>query len=587
MQTNSSPASTVTIRPKAKVNSSATPSRKAMSVVSTSAKSSSSSVRVTSSKPSTPRAVSPFKPMTAQVASQSSSSRSSPTHQPKVRATVRTTRPHTAHSELEVPGPRRRSITNVASDAGPLNRERTRHGSISLHHASSLAVLHRSQPPSRSPSPTYRRAPSPSSKTDIGLSSAGAPKVRAKVSNLAKQFNEQPPVPPLPISPSSLRTTRARAPSISNLPSPSSSSPSSTFYPITTASPAANPHRFAPSRPSPPPIHKQQFQAFRTLDDGYALSPKPLGLGIMAKIDPALVPLPPNSPPISAVSISSRSSISRSSVSYSADSALSLPGPSTNGSTAYDASSLNLPLGDDHDVTGDGGSPSDSSQLGQDEDSDAYPHDHHIKATAKTNRKIEDLKITNRSLLAINASLESAKHRQAKELRELRRKLRESRLILPPRTYRAVKSSLEPGEEDEEDDDDDDDDDEGVDPGSGDAAYNRVKSLIEDLLESGKRALESKPDPFEGSGKNVAKVLSPDEQQSWRDGAGDNSDFDIHPVEDQSDADHPDSSILSPSSVTVTQSVSNFDSEEEVEAMTLPSSPPSPSLPPILITESP
>jgi len=64
-----------------------------------------------------------------------------------------------------------------------------------------------------------------------------------------------------------------------------------------------------------------------------------------------------------------------------------------------------------------------------------------------------DLEITNRSLLAINASLEKTKARQAQEIRELRRKLRETRLMLPPLTYRAVKSSLDPGEvgDDEED----------------------------------------------------------------------------------------------------------------------------------------
>ena len=41
--------------------------------------------------------------------------------------------------------------------------------------------------------------------------------------------------------------------------------------------------------------------------------------------------------------------------------------------------------------------------------------------------QIEDLEITNRSLMVINASLEAAKHRQAKEIRDLRRRLRESR----------------------------------------------------------------------------------------------------------------------------------------------------------------
>ena len=56
--------------------------------------------------------------------------------------------------------------------------------------------------------------------------------------------------------------------------------------------------------------------------------------------------------------------------------------------------------------------------------------------------QIADLEITNRSLLSINSTLEATKHRQAKEIRELRRKLRESRLVLPPSAFKAVKSSI-------------------------------------------------------------------------------------------------------------------------------------------------
>ena len=51
------------------------------------------------------------------------------------------------------------------------------------------------------------------------------------------------------------------------------------------------------------------------------------------------------------------------------------------------------------------------------------------------------MEITNKSLLAINASLEAAKHKQAKEIRDLRRRLRETRLSLPPRVYKELRSS--------------------------------------------------------------------------------------------------------------------------------------------------
>jgi hypothetical protein len=145
------------------------------------------------------------------------------------------------------------------------------------------------------------------------------------------------------------------------------------------------------------------------------------------------------------------------------------------------------------------------------------------------------LEITNRSLLAINASLEKTKDRQAKEIRELKRKLRESRLILPPRAYRAVKSSLDPEEagddeediessDDNDDDDDDDDDDESVTgngtarKGSSDETYGRIKLLINNLLKSGMQALEdTKENHIEI--KSGTKVLTAEEVETWRDSA--------------------------------------------------------------------
>lgn len=89
------------------------------------------------------------------------------------------------------------------------------------------------------------------------------------------------------------------------------------------------------------------------------------------------------------------------------------------------------------------------------------------------------MEITNRSLLTINATLEATKHRQAKEIQNLRRRLRESRLILPPSTYRAVKSSIvedEPSaEEEEEDDDEEDEEEQAVVEGKTDETYRRVR----------------------------------------------------------------------------------------------------------------
>ena len=137
--------------------------------------------------------------------------------------------------------------------------------------------------------------------------------------------------------------------------------------------------------------------------------------------------------------------------------------------------------------------------------------------------QIEDLEITNRSLLAINAALETTKHRQANEIRELRRKLRESRLMLPPRAFRAIKSSLGPedvaddediGEDGNDNDDDDDDDDEH------DETYGRIKGILENMLETGRRALRAEPRDFDKPGGGV-KVLSAEEVRSWRGNMGD------------------------------------------------------------------
>ena len=241
-------------------------------------------------------------------------------------------------------------------------------------------------------------------------------------------------------------------------------------------------------------------------------------------------------------------------MSFSSHSSKDTQGSSVSGSTAPTPSShlygINLTR-DEHilgsgpafdvDDTCDPSSPSHSpdSSVAYVEDSDRK-----IRAEAKTNRKvknylficssathrspipqIEDLEITNRSLLAINAALETTKHKQANEIRELRRKLRESRLMLPPRAFRAIKSSL--GPEDVADDEDIDDDGKDDDDGDGDGdddehdeTYSRIKGILEDLLEMGRRALRAEPRDFEKQGSGV-KVLSAEEVRSWRGNMGD------------------------------------------------------------------
>lgn len=208
------------------------------------------------------------------------------------------------------------------------------------------------------------------------------------------------------------------------------------------------------------------------------------------------------------------------------------------------------------------------------------------------------MEITNRSLLAINTTLEATKHRQAKEIRDLRRKLRESILILPPVAYHAAKTSMaEDGilkeEEDEEDEGNEDDPEEQAFlEGNTDESYRRVKSLIEVLIESGRRALESTPEDFAGSGTHGTKVLSEEEARTWR---GDDPDT-RSLLEDRDDAsfitlesagDDGSSRPLSPSRAAASDDLTST-SEDEVEASLIMSSDDSAdntsALPPITVT---
>ncbi|KAG9314117.1 hypothetical protein JVU11DRAFT_4900 [Chiua virens] len=206
-----------------------------------------------------------------------------------------------------------------------------------------------------------------------------------------------------------------------------------------------------------------------------------------------------------------------------------------------------------------------------DSDTESDGSERQLRAEAKTNRKIADLEITNRSLLAINASLETIKNRQAKEIRDLRRKLRESRLTLPPRTYKAVKSVLE-----EERGNEDEDEDSDVEEDETDETYQRVRGLIDNLIESGKRTLEMRPEDLRAS--LATKVLNADELRSWADFEQDsrtNKDTDDQTIHSR----HPSPSLLA---VPDSGNVSSAESDGE---LTSDSRGPS-ALPPITITHT-
>ncbi|KAI0640048.1 hypothetical protein C8Q77DRAFT_1214387 [Trametes polyzona] len=585
------------VRPKAKVNSSANiQTRKAPSVVSPPP----SNRTPHSAIPS--RAPSPFKP--TQTRTQNASPAGAAV---KARLGARI---NGANSTSPLPEHRQRALTSATADSPSYMR--TRKGSTSSHLLSSPSHTELSTASSPARSALSLQVDETSSSVSAAPRSPAASsanmRVKAKLSRVAEPGVHSPPS--LPSSAHHVNRP-ARVPSISNLnlspplmPSSPNHSPSST-----ASSPSGQP-RFATTREMRPHSYQppKSYQAFVPNDDlairygsGYS------NHTVSAKVDPTSVPLPPQSPPISTLSFSSRSSASRSSASYESQSSGSRSTAPTlhshvNGqSHARQGSRSSQPRASldglgirSEPVTRE---PSSTSEAEYADDFDSEPAHHmdeteddserKLKAEAKSNRKIADLEITNRSLLAINSSLEATKHKQAKEIRELRRKLRESRLILPPPAYRAVKSSLthddEEGDEEEEEEEDDEDDADIIE-GKDDDAYRRVKVMIDGLLESCRRALESKPEDFmEGPRSGVAKVLTEEEVRHWR---GDN-DTETRSTLDADDASFVDSRPLTPSRVAVPGSDDELDSEGEVEASLLePDIAPLTPLPPITITPS-
>ena len=107
--------------------------------------------------------------------------------------------------------------------------------------------------------------------------------------------------------------------------------------------------------------------------------------------------------------------------------------------------------------------------------------------------------------------------------------------------------------------------------------------MIEGLLDSGRRALESKPEDFVGTGKGGAKVLTAEEVRNWR---GDDNETETRSVLG-ADPSPSSSRPLTPSRVAVPDSDDGLDSEDEVEAtLDEPDSRPPAPLPPITITPS-
>lgn len=179
--------------------------------------------------------------------------------------------------------------------------------------------------------------------------------------------------------------------------------------------------------------------------------------------------------------------------------------------------------------------------------------------------------------------MEATKHRQAKEIRELRRKLRESRLILPPHTYRAVTSNdtetLALPEEDDEEEDEEEEETHG-----NDQTYMRIRIRLDEMIQSAQKALTTNYTDF-AEMKGPTKVLSEQEVRDWR-GSEDVGDVSLV-LEDEDERNEV--LLMRAPSRNGEMGIQDSDSdgttsEDEVEAMTMLRDSPSP--PPIVVTSS-
>ncbi len=133
---------------------------------------------------------------------------------------------------------------------------------------------------------------------------------------------------------------------------------------------------------------------------------------------------------------------------------------------------------------------------------------------ARVYRKLLDLEITNKSLLAINSALEVTKLKQAREIRELKRRLRDGRGLpaLQPLAISAGSAVLSDEDDLTESDDDDDDLLVKEDP-ELEAAHQRCKLLVEAW--SSKRGRPSWPSMTSPRTPEAKSCTLP----SWKDAA--------------------------------------------------------------------
>ncbi|SPC64363.1 uncharacterized protein UHOD_04960 [Ustilago sp. UG-2017b] len=109
---------------------------------------------------------------------------------------------------------------------------------------------------------------------------------------------------------------------------------------------------------------------------------------------------------------------------------------------------------------------------------------------ARVHRKLLDLEITNKSLMAINSALEVTKLKQAKEIRELKRRLRDSRgLLVVPATRDCTGTVVSSDDEHFETDSDQDEDLLVREDVELEAAHQRCKNLVDDMVQRARKAI--------------------------------------------------------------------------------------------------
>ncbi|SJX63420.1 uncharacterized protein SRS1_11078 [Sporisorium reilianum f. sp. reilianum] len=145
---------------------------------------------------------------------------------------------------------------------------------------------------------------------------------------------------------------------------------------------------------------------------------------------------------------------------------------------------------------------------------------------ARVHRKLLDLEITNKSLLAINSALEVTKLKQAKEIRELKRRLRDGRGLPTAAAPRDSAASTVFSDEDDLSDTDDDDNLLVKEDPELEAAHQRCKDLVDHMVDQARKAILAEYDEPENTGGKVLHPAELEEMQRELDEEGNDTEAD-------------------------------------------------------------